>query len=158
MYIRLINSKLKTTKSKSSQIKLYLYIFLSIEFLISFTYLYDVNSYINIQLGFISSFIVTISSFFSYRRFINSSLADELSEDEIEDVKSKRKLLFASLGGFFSYYRLIGYLIFIFIFLYLVDSKLLDIKTYIMGMSLSFIVPLVVFIFNRQTCSKDDDE
>jgi hypothetical protein len=140
-------------------IKIYLFIFLAIELFISFIYLYDFNIYININIGFISSFIVTISSFFSYKRFVNSSLEDDLSEEEIEAKKSKKKLLFSSLSGFFSYYRLIGYIIFIICFLYLLENEFLNVKYYIIGMTLSFLVPLTLFLFSKKTsCQKENDD
>ena len=119
--------------------------------------MYDFKIYININIGFISSFIVTISSFFSYKRFVNSSLGSDMDKEEIEIDKSKKKLLFSSLGGFFSFYRLIGYIVFVLCFMYLLDKQLLDVIYYIIGMSVSFLVPLTLFIFAKKSnCDKED--
>ena len=144
---------------RRKKIKIYLFIFLTIEIFISLIYLYDFNIYININIGFISSFIVTISSFFSYQRFVNSTLNNDLDEEEMKIDKSKKKLLFSSLGGFFSYYRLIGYIVFVMCFMYLLDRGLLDVIYYIIGMSVSFLVPLSLFIFaKRRDCKNQDSK
>lgn len=156
MCIKYISLRLKNTRKK--KIKVYLFVFLFLEVLISLLYLYDFNLYINIQVGFISSLIVTISSFFSYKRFVNSSLVDHLNDEEKEIKKINKKMIFSSLGGFFSYYRLIGYVVFVICFMYVLDSGLLNVVHYIIGMTLSFIVPLTLLVFSkRKSCEKDHE-
>jgi len=134
----------------SKPVKVYLYTFVILELLISALYLHSFSLYINIQIGFISSFIVTISSFLSYRNFINSC-TDEIQDDEdLEDKKLQKRLVGKSMRGFFSYYRFIGYMIFIFLFMIMLNTNHLSIINYIIGMSVSFVVPFVVFLSNRK--------
>lgn len=52
------------------------------QFLIFLTYLYSSGFYANLQLAFLSSFIIMLGSFYAYRKMINSKVKTQSFENE----------------------------------------------------------------------------
>ena len=132
-------------------------------------YLKDTTSLINSQLAFIGSFLITIGSFLGYKRVVQkkaltattdlSSIDDkyELYEEEsppsdpkvlFEEEKAKikkfsLKTLTSTASGFFSLYRLIGYLLLVVFVLWLVRHHLFKPTPFLIGLS---VVPIAAMI------------
>jgi Ca2+/Na+ antiporter len=100
---------------------------------------------INIQIAFLSSLIVTYTTFLSYKKNVLANIDNqtEFIEDD-ENTTSKKNYLINLKKSFFSFaslYRVGGYVVLIVGFFYLNNNAMLNIYSYLFGF---LIVPISI--------------
>jgi hypothetical protein len=156
-------------------IKLAIIIFLTLDFLAAvFSSSMGFDWFVNMQVGFISSFIVIILSLFGYKKMVENKIAltdENLIErdviDKIEDpydlyddyddeklcqktskLKENIKHVKTSARGYFSIYRIGGYTLFFISFLMLIKSGYFLFLPFIIGISIMPLGTLIYGIFS----------
>ncbi|MDR0408619.1 MAG: hypothetical protein LBH45_06880 [Campylobacteraceae bacterium] len=157
-------------------IKYIVAVFLALNLLVVLLSLYmGFDWFINTQIGFAGSFVITVFSLFSYKKMVENrvSLTDENfierdTIDKIEDLhdlyeeseqrtsklKENAKHLKTSVRGFFSIYRVIGYALFFISFLTLVKSGHFAFLPFMIGVSVTPLGTLICGIFSYM-CDKN---
>jgi hypothetical protein len=126
---------------------------------------------ISFLVAFVTTTIVLIFSRISYKRFVEKRCqnqqetvleqdtldkiedpfdlySDEVKEEDkskkLDKVLAKSKEVIKTYPAFFSLLRLSGYVIFILGFFYLQDNNLLIISNYLIGVTVSFILQIIL--------------
>ena len=99
--------------------------------------------FLNIFIGFLSSFLVLLSSFYSYYRFVKDTELKVNSDDRFTNIKNT----VISSPAFLSPLRLISYLFLVVSFLYLNRNGYLEIPYFLIGISLSLLLFLSAIIY-----------
>jgi hypothetical protein len=148
----------------SKDTKTYIQLLISVDMVVgSLSYLKGFNWFVSSQVGFFTTILVTISSFYSYRSFVKrGSLNRDLvlmhrdKLDKVDDefdlydndsnngrvdrnLKERVKNFKNTLPIYLSPLRVVAYLIFLLGFFYLENNQLLNIFGYLLGIS---IIPL----------------
>jgi hypothetical protein len=148
----------------SKDTKTYIQLLISVDMVVgSLSYLKGFNWFVSSQVGFFTTILVTISSFYSYRSFVKrGSLNRDLvlmhrdKLDKVDDefdlydndsnnsrvdrnLKERVKNFKNTLPIYLSPLRVVAYLIFLLGFFYLDNNQLLNIFGYLLGIS---VIPL----------------
>jgi hypothetical protein len=148
----------------SKDTKTYIQLLISVDMVVgSLSYLKGFNWFVSSQVGFFTTILVTISSFYSYRSFVKrGSLNRDLvlmhrdKLDKVDDefdlydndsnngrvdrnLKERVKNFKNTLPIYLSPLRVVAYLIFFLGFFYLDNNQLLNIFGYLLGIS---VIPL----------------
>jgi hypothetical protein len=101
---------------------------------------YDNVFLLNTQCAYIASSLVVYATYKSYYKNIitNSNLyAQAINiDEEIDEIEDTRGLRLKSIGSYFSFYRIFGYLVLIFSVIYLIKYNLFNAIGYMVGVSL----------------------
>lgn len=111
--------------------------------------IYKQNSYlINSQLAFLSSLAIAFGSFYSYNKLIKNKALEAKVNKEPQGKFKKAKQAFLNLNqskkGFFSPFRLIGYIFLILSLFYLKRHGIFNALAFFMGL---FMLPSGVFLY-----------
>ncbi|RLA67738.1 MAG: hypothetical protein DRQ78_02215 [Epsilonproteobacteria bacterium] len=131
---------------------------------------FDKTVLLNMQIGFVSSSLVMIASFLSYRRMVNTGVLYETPDvnepidtiDKLEDpydlyseniIEEENKRSFPELiknsKASLSIYRILAYVILVFGFFYLNRNAFLYLPAYLLALGLAPIVLLVVLVKSK---------
>jgi len=133
---------------------------------------------VNIVVGFVTSFLVVVASFFSFQRLVKRKVPmhvndpidtiedphDLYSEDETEDIqeviKEEKKALkgksfkniYKGAPASFSMYRISSYGVFVMGFIYLQNNGFLDVWSYLGGITFGLVSAVIVgmYIFKKR--------
>jgi hypothetical protein len=146
-------------------------IFLALDLSIVLLSLYmGFDWFVNTQVGFIGSFIVTVFSLFGYKKMVENKISlidenfaerdaidkiedpyelydEEESKQNVSKLRENIKHVKGSARGFFSIYRIVGYVAFFILFSILARSGHFAFFPFIIGVSITPFATLLYGIF-----------
>ncbi len=113
---------------------------------------WGVQGVANYSASFIAFSLVAVASFVGYKKVVSASKeTDAVHEKTNEDEKlSKLSLLARTYKGWLFPFRLLSYILFIFVFLYFADNNILSIFAFLTGIAVLPISALIFMLFFRR--------
>ena len=118
------------------------------------------NGFLNFFASFVGFLLVATASFLGYKKVVSSApqnrtdgeSMDAYGEDEEEDQKqeSKFSVFLKTYKGWLFPFRLLSYVLFVIIFLYLSNNGILDVVPFLIGVAVLPVSAMIFTLFFRR--------